>query len=322
MKIVKVLLIVGLILVVAVAVVGAVALGNLDRAAKIGIERGGSYALGVDTTLEKADIGVLSGTFSMDRLTVANPAGFSTPHFLALGAGNVSVSYGSLMEDTIILPELTLSGIDVYLDKEEGSSNYQTIMDNLKKFESGDAPAEPAPTGGKSKKLIIEKLDITGIVVHAEVLGGEPTTVNVDAIHLTNVGSEGGDTLELAGVAAVVVQAVMIAAVQAGAGVLPDALIGELQSGLSGLSSLSDLGVGVTADIGGAVQDLGGLADDLANGVITSAEDLTKGLEDSVNEIGDQIEEAGKGLEDAAKGLGGLFGGNKDDDAEGGDGGF
>lgn len=321
MKIVKVLVVVLVILVVAVAVVTAVALANLDRAAKIGIERGGTYALGVDTTLAGADIGVMSGTFSMNDLVVANPAGFTTPHFFALGLGNVRVSYGSLMEDTIILPELKLDGIDVYLDKEEGGSNYQKIMENLKRFESDEAPTEPQDDGAPGKKLIIEKLDITGITVHAEVIGSQPTTVAVDAIHLTNVGSEGGDSLELAGVAAVVVKAVMLAAVQAGAGVFPDAVLGELQNGLAGLDSLSDLGIGIGAEFGGAVQDLGGLADDLSKGVIKSAEDLSGGLNDAANQIGDQIEDAGKGLEDAAKGLGGLFGGNKKDDEPEDDGG-
>lgn len=323
MKIVKVMLIVGLVLVVAVVVVGAVALANLDRAAKIGIERGGSYALGVDTTLASADIGVMSGTFSMNELVITNPPGFNTPHFFAMNSGNVSVSYGSLMEDTIVLPELKLDGIDVHLDKESGASNYQTIMDNLKRFESGDAPAEPQPEGAPGKKLIIQKLDITGITVHADVLGSEPTTVAVDAIHLTNVGSEGGDSMELAGVAAVVVKAVMLAAIQAGAGVFPDAMLGELQNGLAGLDSLSDLGIGIGAEFGGAVQDLGGLADDLSNGVIKSAEDLSaglgdaaKGIQEGADQIGDQLEDAGKGLEDAAKGLGGLFGGNEDDESD------
>jgi len=323
MKIVKVLVVVALVLIVAVAVVAAVAMSNLDRAAKVAIQRGGTYALGVNTTLASADIGVMSGTFSMNDLNVANPEGFDSPHFLALGDGNVRVSYGSLLEDTVILPELTLRSIDVHLDKEDGSSNYQTILDNLKKFESGDAPKEPAPSGGKSKKLIIEKLTIEGIVVHADVLGDEPATVNVDAIHLTNVGSEGGDTLELAGVAAVVVKAVMLAAVQAGAGVLPDALVGELQNGLAGLESLTDLGIGVGAEIDGVVQDLDGLAQNLANGVITSADDLAKDLEGAaddikknVDDIGEQLEDAGKGLEDAAKGIGGLFGGKKKEDDE------
>ncbi len=318
MKLVKILLFVLIVIIVAVVVVIGIALMNLDRAAKVGIQQAGTYALGVNTTLDKADIGILSGTFEMDNLNVANPAGFNTPHFLALNEGNVSVSYGSLMEETIVLPVLNLSGIDVYLDKESGSSNYQTILNNLKKFESGDAPAEPKPKSGKSKKLVIQKLDITNIVVHADVIGNEPTTVNVDAIHLTNVGSEGGDTLELAGVAAVVVKSVMLAAIQAGAGVFPDDLVGELQNGLAGLDSLGDLGIGIGTEIDGVVQDLGGLADDLANGVIKSADDIGKGLEQGVEDIGKQLEDAGKGLEDAAKGIGGLLGGSSKDKKDGG----
>ncbi len=309
MKIIKVLLVLVLILIIALVVVGAVAMANIDRAAKVAIQRGGNHALGVNTTLASADIGVFSGTFSMDDLTVANPEGFDTPHFLALDGGGVSVSYASLLEDTIILPEFTLSGIDINLDKEEGGSNYQRILDNLKRFQSGDAPSEPNQQG-TPKKLVIRKLQIDDITVHADLVGNSPVTVNVDKVLLTNVGSEGGDTLEIAGVVAVVVEAVMRAVIEAGAGQIPGAILNELQNSVAQLDAIAELGVGVAAEIDGRVQELNALAEDLQQGV----DDARKNLEEEADKIGEQIDNAGKDLEEAAKGIGNLLGGEKKED--------
>lgn len=315
MKVVKVLLALAVTVIALMVIVVVLAFTGIDKAAKIGIEQGAGYALGVDTTLASADIGLFSGRFAMSGLNVANPEGFSTPHFFSLGSGEVKVSYSSLASETVTLPSLTLSSIDVYLDKEEGTSNYQTILDNLKRFESGDTPPDPnADPSQPSKEFVIQSLKLSDITVHADILGSEPTALKIDSITLTNVGSGGGDPIELAGVVAIVMKSVMLAAVQAGAGALPDALIGELQSGLSGLDSLSDLGVGVAAEIGGVTEDLGSLAENISQGVFESAEDLSKGLQEGTEGIQDTLDGVGQGLQDAAGGLGGLLGGSKDDD--------
>lgn len=45
----------------------------IDSIAKQAIERGGFYALGVETELDSTDIGLFSGQFRLDVLHVANP---------------------------------------------------------------------------------------------------------------------------------------------------------------------------------------------------------------------------------------------------------
>ena len=73
-----------LLLVVLVAVAVGVALYYVDSLAGTGIERGATYALGVPATVHEADVGLLGGTLRVDRLTVANPEGFKTPHLVAV----------------------------------------------------------------------------------------------------------------------------------------------------------------------------------------------------------------------------------------------
>ena len=133
----KLIKLVAVLLVLLVLATIAVAL-YIDTIAKTAIERGATYALGVKTTLGSADVGLLSGTFSMGDLTVANPAGFKSPYFTHLGEGDVKVALKTLRQETVELPTLTLTNLDIHLEKKEGEANYDVILENLSRFESGD----------------------------------------------------------------------------------------------------------------------------------------------------------------------------------------
>ncbi|MEQ9616895.1 MAG: hypothetical protein RLN60_02550 [Phycisphaerales bacterium] len=82
LKIVAVLLVVFIIAIVGIVVL---VVSQVDTLAKHGIERGGTYAMGVETTVDSVDIGIFSGTFEMNGFRVANPEGYARPSFLDLG---------------------------------------------------------------------------------------------------------------------------------------------------------------------------------------------------------------------------------------------
>ncbi len=48
----------------------------IDHLAKLAVETGATYALGVETTLGGMDIGVVGGTVDLSTLNVANPPAF------------------------------------------------------------------------------------------------------------------------------------------------------------------------------------------------------------------------------------------------------
>ena len=272
-----------LVLVVLLVLVVAGVAFYLDAIAKGAIETGATYALGVRTTLDEADVGVISGEFTMKGLNVANPEGFQGDYFLQLGEGYVDVSMGSLRQDTVELPLLTLTTINIRLEKKGDESNYKVILDSLKRLESGE---------GEDKKMAGKKFNIQEIVisdVNVEVdmlgIGGELSRINVpiDEIRLTNVGTHGADTSEVTNV---IIKAIM-AAVMANAADLPADLVNDLGSAMQGLTSLADMGIGESYDFGQMADVAGKTVED------------AKGLE----------EEAEK----AVKGIGDLFGGKKDD---------
>lgn len=301
----KLLKVVGMIVVLLIllVVVGFIALvGYIDSVAKAGVERGGSYALGVDTTLDSISVGVFSGEVSMSGLEVGSPEGFSAPHFVKLGEGDVAVTLSSLREELVEVPRLRLSAIDLQLEQKDGRENYEVILDNVKKVTGGSegepAPAPPEDEGGK--KFVVRDLLLEDITVHMSLLGDlvgdlARTEVNIEKIQLKDVGRTGegvgGTGVTMSELSGIIVQAILEGLLDAGVD-LPGGLAASLGSSLEGLG---DLGITVT---GGAVEQL-----------------------ENLGKEGEKIlKEGEKALESIGEGLGGLLGGGDKKEDENNDG--
>ena len=126
-KLFKILAAVAVIIVV--LIVGAVILISvtLDKAVKVAIEKGGTYALGVETTLDKADVQVMAQAFEMEGLLVANPEGFES-HFISLGKAGIALDGSTLQAEVIEIPVLTINDLDMNLLKNDNGSNYKIIL--------------------------------------------------------------------------------------------------------------------------------------------------------------------------------------------------
>lgn len=302
-KLIKRLFALGFVLVL--LVIGGVvfAVMNINSLAKKGIETGGTYALGTNTTLQSADVGILGGTFAMSGLNVANPPGYKAPSFLSLGSGGVAVSFNSLSKPVVELPKLSLDNLNVALEKSGGKANFNVILDHIKKVAdqaggAGGSGGSSSGGGGGEKKFVVNELLLTNIKISVDLIGGpaELTKVNIpiDEIKLTNVGKTGtgvgGTGVTMSQLASIIVQAVLAAAADKGGGILPADLLGDLQGGLAGLGNLDNLQMSVAAKAQGTIEKIGGDA----------AKKVTEKLG---GEAGKAVEEATKKVTDLIPGM-------------------
>jgi hypothetical protein len=251
----KLLLIALLLVIVAIGGVMLFA-GSLVRA---GVERGGKYALGVDTKLDSASVSPMSGHLGLHGLEIANPSGFKGPYFLRLESADMNVSTASLTKDVVEAKSFLLDGIDLYLERANGKTNYGELLDSLKKLESKDKkkPAKGEPEEG-GKKFVIRDVRLTNLRVRSDFLpelgSVAKVAVTIPEIHLEDVGNaEGGASVSE--VISELLQAVLAAVVKAGGSILPTDLVKDVTVGLGSLGgdALEKLGKG----IGGALDGLG-----------------------------------------------------------------
>lgn len=245
----------------------------VDTIAKAAVEKGSTYALGVQTKLDGASVKVFAGQLVMKGLNVANPAGYQAPHFLTLKKGDVAVTLGTLRQPVIELPHLKLNELDVNLEKKEGKANYQVILDNLKKLESGAKPKDDAGT-----RYIIKKLTIKKATVHADTLpiGGSLARIDVplDDILMKDIGADNGKGVTMGELTSILLKAVLTAAITNAGNRLPADLLGDLSGQLAGLK-----GVGSLLDLEnlGSVKDLGTLGDKAKDSVNNAIGNLLGG---------------------------------------------
>ena len=292
------------VLAVLIVVVGVVVW--IDHIAKVGVERGATYALGVETTLDSMDVGIFGGSVEMTNLDVANPEGFNAPKFLQLGTGRVAVSLGSLMEDTVVVPELTLDNVNMSIERKGKKTNVDAIIANLQKLQSGDStPQQPR---SEAKKFVINEVAVTNVNVSVNMLpiGGELTTVpvKIERIELRDVGSGKDQGVVLAELTGIVVQAILTAVVDKAGTVLPADILADLTHGLDQIDGLGGDAIKVVGDVtagAGKVLEQAGQA----------TQELNQALNEGSQKLRKNLDEAGKELQ---KGLGGLVKPKKDDD--------
>jgi len=269
------LLLVGLLVVV--LLVGFI---FLDTIAKTAIETVGSNMMGVPTTVDSVSLSPFGGSAGVKGLTIGNPPGYETPHFMAIGSAGSAFKLGDLTADTITVDQIRVDGMSVNLEKKEGGdSNYEVILENMKKGEEQEEPPPDEP----GKRFVVKEVVLTDIRVRADlVVAGKPVeeiTLKISEIRLEDVGSDTEGGALASQLMGTIVKATLQAIVTQGADVLPGAIVGTLKVGLEGLGKLGVKGVRVVGEAGGkAVDVVGGAA---------------------------------KGIGDA---VGGLFGGKKDEE--------
>ncbi|MCP4006633.1 MAG: hypothetical protein GY725_20835 [bacterium] len=250
--------IVGFVLVA--VVVGGVYL-YLNQVARSLIETEATGAMGVQTTPGSFRLRPLAGRISLGGLEVENPKGFSSPRFLALNQGRAKVELDTLTDDLVEISLMELDGLDVFIERAGGATNYGKVLDSLNRVES-----EPSVGAeGSGTNFVIRDLYIRNITAHAKLeVRGVSTpdlSVPISEIHLKNVGVEEGGVeeggVEMRELAATLTGAVL-GAVARTRGLLPARLSNELSGRVRQLRA--------TLPLKGLIANFGSAGDSAAKG--------------------------------------------------------
>jgi hypothetical protein len=229
------------VLIVLVVVVGVVGYLWIDSLAKAGVEKGGTYALGVETRVESLSLSPFRGTMKMGGLNVANPQGFTSPHLMHSGTFDVEIEPGSLFGETIVVKKFELDGLDLHVEQKLPKSNVSVILDNLKRLGGeGAEPKTDKPEEGK--KVKVDRITIRNVAATFHLPTGPvklgPLKVEVPVIEMTEVTSDNADGVVVSELVGRIVPAVIAAVLEKGQGVVPPDVLNGLRGDLSSLTQV------------------------------------------------------------------------------------
>lgn len=242
-----------------------------------GVEKGGTVALGSETTLHSATLSLLSGDVKLNDFKIRNPQGFTADHVFAVDQIAVSANTKSFLGDTIEINNIDIKAPAITLEFNQGGTNLGALMKHLEGSGGGSGgggkPDGEASTGG-GKKLRVGRITIEAARLNlvAAMLSKEATSITLPTLEVKDLGND----LTMAQLLEKVLAVIMTAAADSG-----------LDAQLKGL--------------------LNGEVANLKAGV-------DKALKDAMGGATKQLDDAKKQAENALeKGLGGLLGGKQDD---------
>mgnify|MGYP001110848361 CR=1 FL=1 len=230
------------LLVIVVLVVSVVALIHLfgNSALKAGIETAASKTLSVAVSIDDMDFSVLGGSVGFQGLVIDNPPGYQHDKLLEVGDAKIAVSIGSLLKDTVNIKEIMFDDVNVVFEQKGVTSN--NLQDIIKALPKGEIEPEEKKeaTEKPTKKLHIDKLELTNITVKAKLLpvpGKKDTvTLKLDPILMTDLGSD--DKLDIAKLSSKILLAIATGVTKQGAGLLPDGMTDGMKATLSKATEL------------------------------------------------------------------------------------
>ncbi|MBI3596916.1 MAG: AsmA family protein [Nitrospirae bacterium] len=186
---------IGLIGILTLALLIAIAGLWLDSMIKAGLENVGPRITRTAVTLDRVRVSLLSGQGRINGMIIGNPEGFQTESALKLADTRIRLNIGSIFSDRVVIDELEIDGPEVTYERGRSGSNIDQIQKNVEAFGSA-APNQPSPQTAKEDERAQRKFQINRLIVKngrvrlsAAFMKGKAVDVSLPDIELKDIGS-------------------------------------------------------------------------------------------------------------------------------------
>jgi hypothetical protein len=304
-KLLKIVVVLVLLLVVGVALFAMFFVGPAVRKAANTM---GPELLGVPVKMGDTAVLPLRGKVRLAELEIGNPEGFKSEHLFSMDKLSVDVAPATVFSDTIVVKDVTISGVKVIYETTGLRSNLGTLLKSLEKGQ-GDAeePAEDSEVkkeddAAPGKQVIIKRvvLEDLEVKVAATLAAGRGLTLPLSRIELTNLGAKGG------GLTAVQATTEIVKAITIGVGkALTENSAKLAKFGVDLTKSVGELGI---KGIGAGAQIGAEAAKAVAGGVADGAKVATEVVGDGAKAVTGVVGDGAKAAADGAKAVTGVVG--------------
>ena len=185
----KIILTIGSLLFVLILAGGIYLYMNLGILAKSMSENIASKTLGVPVNIGSMSIDIPAKTVKVEKLEIANPKGFKTPH--ALTVDSISISASSLSRDLLVFDNISVTGTKAYVAVTNAGTNFNEIRKNValnnqkKQQQAAKEPEEKIKV--IIKDLIIAESTLTPALLLEDVDVGN---IKVSTIEMSGIGEK------------------------------------------------------------------------------------------------------------------------------------
>ena len=107
------------------------------------VHKYGTQIVGTDVSLDGFELSLFKGEAKVKKIVIANPKGYSTPHFISLDGVSVKIDMNSVLTDTIIIDSLIVEKPSLsYEIISLTQNNVKEIQDNITKNTASAQQAE------------------------------------------------------------------------------------------------------------------------------------------------------------------------------------
>ncbi len=156
------------------------------------VEAGGDYALGVETSLASAEVGLTHGWCELNKYKIDNPEGFEQDEFLTINKFVFDIETGSIFDDAIVIDSFIVDGLVLNLEQIDANGNYNQILNHIKKLDMGES-------SDSETKVIIKKASFSELTLNTAItiMGKKQQegSYTVDGFELNNIGGDNGMTV-------------------------------------------------------------------------------------------------------------------------------
>lgn len=206
-----------------------IGLVSIDRILRSAIQSAISHQLGVNATVGKVSLKILSGTVEVTNLKINNPKGYQFENVFEARTIFVKTGIGNLLSDPVEIQQIMVDGVLMTIEQKGLTTNINDILKNMPKTEP--APDEPNKPG---KKVHISSLDINDLSVTIKLLPipgkTDAMTVNIESLHFSDIG---GERTNLAQVIGKVFTEISRAVIREGQDIIPSDLLTPIQDAVN-----------------------------------------------------------------------------------------
>jgi hypothetical protein len=181
--------------IVMISLILGLGISNMGPLIKSAVDTYGPGITKTRVTLQDVRVSLFSGEARLKGFCLGNPRGFKARDAVRVKSIHLDLDEGSLMKDPVIIDRIEIVCPEITYEKANGTDNFSTIIDNVRKTVGGSESPQERPRGPrKGKKLIIRDFTIKGgkVILAMPFLGVENVCAALPDIHLKNVGGEKG----------------------------------------------------------------------------------------------------------------------------------